>query len=135
MKLSELKAALRAGKSPHDLKAKVIGRGAFRTAFQIGPFVVKLAQGNHGSGRRAWMREAFKGSGLRIAPEVSVRAEDAHGPLPWVIQLFYNPLWSDIDSQKRLLGSPEALEASTQFDGHFGNIGTDSRGRFVAFDY
>ena len=128
-------AALRAGKTPHDLGAKVIGKGAFRTAFQIGPFVVKLAQGNHHAGRRAFIRSMLAGSGIRIAAEVYVFASDQHGPLPWVIQRAYNPLWKDLAGQRRLLRSPEALEASTRFDGHYGNIGTDSKGRFVAFDY
>lgn len=111
MTLSQLKAALRAGKQPEDI-GEYLGSGTYRVAYAVGPFVVKEAA-------NMYEKDWYRPNGFRFAPTVTV--ETGNGP--YHIQLRYERL------------SPDQPVPSYDGDLFWKNFGTDRRGRYVAFDW
>lgn len=117
--LNQLRDQLRRGLHPTDIGGSRLGNGAYRTAFAVGPFVVKETQPVVMDTKRSLQAyaDAMKALGLRLAPTVKVGS--------WDIQLRYFPLPKNENLGWRRVG----------VDIHGGNVGRDRRGRFVAFDW
>lgn len=134
MRLNDIRRKLRSGVAPTEFDGvKLLGSGIDRTAYQIGPFVVKGSSKYNGPDRLSIKRQLLRDVGVRPAPTVKVRTEAGYS---WDIQLAYSPLmwpdyggWYDSPSWKAAAGGRVYLDV------HAGNIGYDRRNRFVAFDY
>lgn len=127
MTLSQLKQALRDGKTPDDLPSVKLGSGSFRTAYKVGPFVVKrksdsdyyntLAARREHYGERE--RQAMRELKMRFAPTVEVDG--------WQVQMAYRPFY------ERPADAPMFYPIGE--DIFQNNVGIDKRGRYVAFDW
>lgn len=107
------------GWNPEDISdAEEIGdAGSYRTAYLIGNYVVKLSNRASGQGHRH-----------RIKLPKGVRYPDREWKVgKWVIQRYYEPISYD--------DWAERFPDGCYHDFHDENLGYDSKGRLVAFDW
>ena len=120
MTLGQLKAQLRAGKNPRQLGGKVIGSGWYKTAYAVGPFVVKEDNDESLEIKRDILH-GVREHGARMAPTVSVAG--------WLIQIRYRGMSADEYRKNR------CSFLTSIGDMHHKNVGLDRRGMVVAFDW
>ena len=136
--LAYIEKMLRAGKEPKDLGGKECGRGAFKAAYKFdspaGGFVVKesLQCGQIGNGEQVKLPPSW-------IKTYGARQPRTYKCGKYIIQEYVTPArkysgWHDSEAYKIW----EALhkdDRSMELDIHQGNVGVDSNGQLVVFDW
>lgn len=133
LQLGKIQRELRKGKTPEQIGATRLGRGAFKVAYRLGNWVIKENSNHHGFDKYP---VCLMRAGLH--PPKSYTARE------WLIQEYCAPINTFLKNggdsvfleshQYRLYRTIKAT-CARNFDCHDGNVGITSDGRLVCFDW